>query len=204
MTRMNYEDFLKSNHSEDLRIRVYSSNFVFEFDNEWFVHTQMNFNELVDHFSIPVLSFKMNDVYFDESINDKLRLIISLIVKNMKLFNYDLIVEWNLICKTFIHYFFVDNKIYFTFSLLPMYKQLYNDFLSVQRKGFELFVRKNTDYGDSFKQYGLIGLLVRISDKINRCINVSNNGINLVDDENLYDTILDLHNYTGIILATRK
>ena len=37
---------------------------------------------------------------------------------------------------------------------------------AVQKEGYELFVKKNTDYGDSFATYGPIGVIVRIGDKI--------------------------------------
>lgn len=69
----------------------------------------------------------------------------------------------------------------------------------IQSEGLELFIRKNADYGDSYKQYGLIGVLVRLQDKINRCLNISKNGIS-VKDESLRDTLIDLHNYAAMAL----
>ena len=69
----------------------------------------------------------------------------------------------------------------------------------IQSEGLELFIRKNADYGDSYKQYGLIGVLVRLQDKINRCLNITKNGIN-VKDESLRDTLIDLHNYAAMAL----
>lgn len=68
----------------------------------------------------------------------------------------------------------------------------------IQSKCLELFIRKNADYGDAFAKYGLIGVLMRIEDKIQRCISITNNGINLVSDEGLRDTLLDLHNYSAM------
>ena len=73
-------------------------------------------------------------------------------------------------------------------------KQLAN----VQSQCLELFARKNADYGDAFAKYGLIGVLIRIDDKIQRCISITTNGINLVSDEGLKDTLLDLHNYAAM------
>jgi len=70
----------------------------------------------------------------------------------------------------------------------------------IQQKGLELFERKNKDYGDAFAKFGLIGVLVRIEDKIQRAISISNSGIVLVDDEGLKDTLLDLHNYAAMAL----
>ena len=69
---------------------------------------------------------------------------------------------------------------------------------NVQSQCLELFARKNIDYGDAFAKYGLIGVLMRIEDKIQRCISITNNGINLVSDEGLRDTLMDLHNYAAM------
>ena len=72
----------------------------------------------------------------------------------------------------------------------------------VQDEALRLFERKNSDYGDAFAKYGVIGVLIRMEDKIQRCISISKNGVNLVDDEKLRDTLIDLHNYAamGIML----
>jgi len=64
----------------------------------------------------------------------------------------------------------------------------------IQREALELFTKKNKDYGDAFAKYGIIGVLIRIGDKI------SKNGVNLVEDENIKDTLLDLHNYAAMAL----
>jgi len=68
---------------------------------------------------------------------------------------------------------------------------------SIQNKALQLFTKKNNDYGNSFETYGLIGILVRMQDKINRCLSVTNKCILLVD-ETLMDTLLDLHNYAAM------
>jgi len=70
----------------------------------------------------------------------------------------------------------------------------------IQRKGLELFTRKNADYGDAFAKYGFIGVLMRIEDKIQRSLSITKNGINLVNDEGIRDTLLDLHNYAAMAL----
>ena len=62
----------------------------------------------------------------------------------------------------------------------------------------EVFRRKNADYGDSFAIYGIIGILIRIEDKMRRAISISKNGVNLVKDEGIRDTLLDLHNYAAM------
>ena len=62
----------------------------------------------------------------------------------------------------------------------------------------EVFRRKNADYGDSFATYGIIGILIRIEDKLRRAISIDKNGVTLVKDEGLRDTLLDLHNYAAM------
>tara|TARA_Y100000741_G_C18260143_1_gene560260 strand:- start:4150 stop:4578 length:429 start_codon:yes stop_codon:yes gene_type:complete len=71
---------------------------------------------------------------------------------------------------------------------------------AVQDEGLELFTRKNKDYGDAFAKHGTIGVLIRMSDKIDRCLSVSNSGVNLVHDEALRDTLIDLHNYSAMAI----
>jgi hypothetical protein len=70
----------------------------------------------------------------------------------------------------------------------------------IQREALELFIRKNADYGDAFAQYGFIGVLMRIEDKIQRSMTITKNGVNLVNDEGIRDTLLDLHNYAAMAL----
>jgi len=70
----------------------------------------------------------------------------------------------------------------------------------IQAEALELFIKKNSDYGDAFATFGIIGVLVRIEDKIKRCISISNKNIQLVDDETMRDTLIDLHNYSAMAL----
>ena len=70
----------------------------------------------------------------------------------------------------------------------------------VQSKALELFTKKNTDYGDAFAEFGVIGVLMRIEDKIKRSLSITKNGVNLVNDESIRDTMLDLHNYAAMAL----
>ncbi len=70
----------------------------------------------------------------------------------------------------------------------------------IQKEGLELFTKKNIDYGDAFAKYGFIGVLMRIEDKIQRSLSITKNGINLVNDEGIRDTLLDLHNYSAMAL----
>lgn len=66
---------------------------------------------------------------------------------------------------------------------------------NIQLEGLKLFIKKNRDYGDSYKICGSVGVLVRMLDKINRLLNLSNIR-EYVIDENYQDTLLDLYNYT--------
>jgi len=70
----------------------------------------------------------------------------------------------------------------------------------VQSEGLELFKKKNTDYGDAFASYGVIGVLVRMGDKIQRSQSITNSSISLVNNESLRDTLIDLHNYSAMAI----
>lgn len=70
----------------------------------------------------------------------------------------------------------------------------------IQATALELFTRKNADYGDAFAKYGVIGVLMRIEDKMQRAMSITKNGVNLVEDEGIRDTLLDLHNYAAMAL----
>jgi hypothetical protein len=70
----------------------------------------------------------------------------------------------------------------------------------IQEEAFDLFIKKNADYGDAFAKYGVIGVLMRIEDKIQRSLSITKNGVNLVNDEGIKDTLLDLHNYAAMAL----
>ena len=75
-----------------------------------------------------------------------------------------------------------------------------NQMMRVQREAFSLFKKKNEDYGDAFATFGPVGVIVRMGDKINRLTSVTNNGVNLVDNESLRDTLIDLHNYSAMAI----
>jgi hypothetical protein len=70
----------------------------------------------------------------------------------------------------------------------------------IHEKSLELFKKKNQDYGDAFAKYGALGVLVRISDKLQRYQTITKNQITLIEDESLQDTLLDLHNYSAMAL----
>jgi hypothetical protein len=70
----------------------------------------------------------------------------------------------------------------------------------IQTEALELFTKKNIDYGDAFAKYGVIGVLMRIEDKLQRAMSITRNGVNLISDEGIRDTLLDLHNYAAMAL----
>jgi len=71
---------------------------------------------------------------------------------------------------------------------------------AIHAETLELFKRKNNDYGDAFAEYGTIGVLVRMGDKIKRLQQITKTQIQLVNDENIRDTLLDLHNYSAMAI----
>lgn len=68
----------------------------------------------------------------------------------------------------------------------------------IHTDALELFTRKNADYGDAFAKFGIIGILMRIEDKIQRSLSITTNGVQMVNDETMKDTLLDLHNYAAM------
>ena len=73
----------------------------------------------------------------------------------------------------------------------------------IHKEALELFKKKNKDYGDAFADFGLLGILVHLNDKIKRAITITENSISLVEDEKIKDTLIDIHNYAamGLMLA---
>jgi len=76
----------------------------------------------------------------------------------------------------------------------------------IQREARILFKLKNKNYGDSFADYGPIGVLMRMKDKLNRFEHITKNSVSLMNyqlsmgDESIRDTLIDLHNYSTMAL----
>jgi len=68
----------------------------------------------------------------------------------------------------------------------------------IQEECLELFRQKNADYGDAFAKFGTVGVLCRIEDKIQRILSITHNGVQVVSNEGIRDTLLDLHNYAAM------
>tara|TARA_B100001287_G_C22614236_1_gene496706 strand:- start:122 stop:523 length:402 start_codon:yes stop_codon:yes gene_type:complete len=69
---------------------------------------------------------------------------------------------------------------------------------SVHNEAINLFKKKNKDYGDAFANYGPVGVIVRMGDKINRLASVTGSSVSLVKTETIRDTLIDLHNYAAM------
>jgi len=81
------------------------------------------------------------------------------------------------------------------FNILEMNK---TSIESILNDSFNLGVSKNNDYGsDNILKFGIIGIIVRLGDKIARYKNLTTNK-NIeqkVKDESLKDTLMDIINY---------
>lgn len=105
-------------------------------------------------------------------------------------------------------------NLYFTttFQVNDSSNELVESFKGITSKMAETYEKKNHDYGDSFDKsldkFGLIASVVRMGDKMNRIESLINKSIqnpaypsvsvkdvNLVKDESIKDTLLDLANY---------
>ena len=79
-------------------------------------------------------------------------------------------------------------------------------FEQITNEMFDLYKRKNADYGNSvaktFDEYGLVSFLVRIEDKLNRVSTLTKKSSTeqQVKDEKIGDTLLDLANYSIMAL----
>lgn len=62
-----------------------------------------------------------------------------------------------------------------------------------------LYCKKNADYGDSayktFKDFGIVSVAIRISDKFNRFINLIKHPTIAVVEESIVDTLMDMAGY---------
>ena len=59
----------------------------------------------------------------------------------------------------------------------------------------DLFIRKNKDYGNSIEDISLIGIIVRLNDKINRLLCLHEDAKDIQVNEKIEDTLNDLYNY---------
>lgn len=80
-------------------------------------------------------------------------------------------------------------------------------FKQITNEMFELWKRKNADYGssvtDTYKDFGIVAYLVRMQDKMNRLKTITKKDA-LVKDEKIEDTLIDLANYSILALIELK
>ena len=74
--------------------------------------------------------------------------------------------------------------------------------IQIIKENQDLFEKKNNDYGCSYKDFTLLGLIVRINDKINRILTIEKK--NTMVDEDKCETVNDLYNYCIISLTYRN
>ena len=75
-----------------------------------------------------------------------------------------------------------------------------SQYKAVQCEAISLFKKKNQDYGDAFANFGPVGVIVRMGDKINRLASVTGSSVSLVKNESIRDTLIDLHNYAAMAI----
>lgn len=80
---------------------------------------------------------------------------------------------------------------------------------TIQAELFELYRKKNADYGDSFyetySKFGLISTCIRIHDKMKRLESLSKKDeVGEVKDESVDDTLRDIANYAIMTLIVRS
>lgn len=68
----------------------------------------------------------------------------------------------------------------------------------------KLYEKKSSDYGnsthDTYMKYGAVAYLVRMEDKINRVRSLTQNNNQKVEDEKIHDSLVDLANYSILML----
>ena len=110
-----------------------------------------------------------------------------------------------------------------TQEIEEQYPECTNELLDFADRAYRLFCKKQHDYGDSNIRLGMdvssstseskanntlaqLGVVIRMNDKINRLLNLYKKDMmdSSAVDESIEDTLLDLHNYSGILNTLRK
>lgn len=83
-------------------------------------------------------------------------------------------------------------------------EEFFEKFLDLQRRDFDIARQKNHDYAgtkdalDNFREFGFLGVIVRMNDKMKRLIHFVNEGNLEVSNESISDTLSDLRVYAII------
>lgn len=88
------------------------------------------------------------------------------------------------------------------------YEQELEIFKELTEQMYNVFAAKRHDYGPTseytFKKFGLMSMVIRMSDKLGRLENIALKNDILVTDEKAEDTLLDLANYALITILEMK
>jgi hypothetical protein len=88
-----------------------------------------------------------------------------------------------------------------------MKEELFARLEELHQLELDLIKRKNADYASeqdpflNFRMFGEYGFLVRISDKLSRVTQIVKSGETNVKDESVVDTLMDLSNYSNLLIA---
>lgn len=87
--------------------------------------------------------------------------------------------------------------------ICPGHDELIDRFVDWLERCAELFAKKQADYGPgNIAKFGEVGLLVRMSDKLERLQNlITHNGT--PKNESIVDTLMDIINYAAIWLCVK-
>lgn len=96
------------------------------------------------------------------------------------------------------------NEPEYTVSYIAEAEKSQYSFDHITEEMFELWQRKNKDYGDSFskgfEEYGMVMPCIRLEDKLLRFKQLVKNGNAEVKTESIEDTLIDLANYAVMTL----
>lgn len=82
-----------------------------------------------------------------------------------------------------------------------------NTFKDILNKMYEIYEKKNADYGNSFaksyEEFGLVSPVIRLSDKVERLKTLCNKEAQ-VKDESIIDTLIDIAVYAVLTILEIK
>ena len=102
-----------------------------------------------------------------------------------------------------------------------MYPECTDALMNNFDRAYDLWTRKQNDYGDSNIRLGLdlnssssersqnnrlaqLGVVIRMNDKISRLINLYKKDLESAVDESIEDTALDIMNYANMLMVLKK
>ena len=158
-----------------------------------------NFNENFDYFN----QIKEDDTKIILETHNKLKEIFNINEKNIELFNNkelkNILTELYNKCMIIL----LRNKNINDKNINDK-KNIINYYNIYQKEQEILYIRKNKDYGDAYLLFGIIGIIIRIQDKLQRLISILNNKKIEINDETIFDTLIDLTNYSILALILYK